>query len=220
MFTDEKAIPKVDLSCMKLLAIGGSYVSQDKKSRIDRILSEHGMKYDSTIGYGLSEAGGACFLTEPGVNIDTLGKPLPGIKVLLLDEDDGKFYRPEDGKRRGVLMIATPSLSSGRIDDTVYFEHTVIDGEPYLNTKDLVEAGEDGSLKIVGRANKFFTNDAGKRFEHDNGFARSDSVRQKLDDFGFKDWNERLTFVANHPDIDLRMIHREQVEQIMTRRAH
>ena len=62
--------------------------------------------------------------------------------------------------------------------------------------------------------------DAGKRFEHDNGFARSDSVRQKLDDFGFKDWNERLTFVANHPDIDLRMIHREQVEQIMTRRAH
>lgn len=62
--------------------------------------------------------------------------------------------------------------------------------------------------------------DAGKRFEHDNGFDRSESVRQKLDDLGFKDWNERLTFVANHPDIDLRTVHREQVEQITARRMH
>jgi hypothetical protein len=47
-------------------------------------------------------------------------------------------------------------------------------------------------------------------------------VRQKLDDFGFKDWNERLTFAANHPDIDLRTVHRELVEQFTasTRRAH
>ena len=62
--------------------------------------------------------------------------------------------------------------------------------------------------------------DAGKRFERDNGFERSDSVRQKLDDYGFKDWNERLTFVANHPDIDLRTVHRELVGQITTRRTH
>jgi hypothetical protein len=45
-------------------------------------------------------------------------------------------------------------------------------------------------------------------------------VRQKLDDLGFKDWNERLTFVANHPDIDLRTVHREQVEQITARSMH
>lgn len=164
-FSDKHALPKVDLSCMKLLALGGTYVSQDNKRKIDSFLKERGMKYDSTIGYGLSEAGGACFLSERGTNNDTLGKPLPGIKVMLLDEDDEKYYRPEDGQRRGVLMISTPSLSTGRIGDTVYFEHTVIDGEPYINTKDLVEVGEDGRLKIVGRSNKFFTNDAGIRFD-------------------------------------------------------
>ena len=64
------------------------------------------------------------------------------------------------------------------------------------------------------------SDEAGQRFEHDNGFARSESVRQKLDDFGFKDWNERLVFTANHPDIDLRTVHREQVEQITARRTH
>ena len=62
--------------------------------------------------------------------------------------------------------------------------------------------------------------EAGQRFEHENGFERSESVRQKLDDFGFKDWNERLVFTANHPDIDLRTVHREQVEQISARRSH
>ena len=66
------------------------------------------------------------------------------------------------------------------------------------------------------------SDEAGQRFEHDNGFTRSDSVREKLDDFGFKDWNERLVFAANHPDIDLRTVHRQQVEQMTssTRRAH
>ena len=66
------------------------------------------------------------------------------------------------------------------------------------------------------------SDEAGQRFEHDNGFARSESVRQKLDDLGFKDWNERLVFKANHPDIDMRTLHREQVDQIAnrTRRSH
>jgi hypothetical protein len=66
------------------------------------------------------------------------------------------------------------------------------------------------------------SDEAGQRFERDNGFARSDSVREKLDDFGFKDWNERLVFAANHPDIDLRTVHRQQVEQMTssTRRSH
>ena len=64
------------------------------------------------------------------------------------------------------------------------------------------------------------SDEAGQRFEHDNGFERSESVRRKLDDLGFKDWNERLVFTANHPDIDLRTVHREQVEQITARRKH
>lgn len=66
------------------------------------------------------------------------------------------------------------------------------------------------------------SDEAGQRFEHENGFERSESVRQKLDDLGFKDWNERLVFKANHPDIDLRTVHREQVDQIAnrTRRSH
>lgn len=43
--------------------------------------------------------------------------------------------------------------------------------------------------------------DAGRRFEHDNGFVRSESVKQKLDQQGVKDWNELLEKSAQpvHP---------------------
>lgn len=36
--------------------------------------------------------------------------------------------------------------------------------------------------------------DAGRRFEAENNFPRSESVKQHLDDQGFKDWNELLVF--------------------------
>lgn len=36
--------------------------------------------------------------------------------------------------------------------------------------------------------------DAGRKFEQENGFIRSEFVKQKLDSQGFKDWNELLVF--------------------------
>ena len=62
-------------------------------------------------------------------------------------------------------MISTPSLSCGKLEDTVFFELTDIDGEPYLDTHDLVDVNEDGSISYVGRTNKYFINDEGARFD-------------------------------------------------------
>ncbi len=42
--------------------------------------------------------------------------------------------------------------------------------------------------------------DAGRRFEKDNGFTRPDFVKALLDDKGFKDWNEMLVFQTEHPN--------------------
>ena len=42
--------------------------------------------------------------------------------------------------------------------------------------------------------------DAGRKFENENGFKRSDGVKALLDNNGFKDWNELLTFKAEHPN--------------------
>lgn len=42
--------------------------------------------------------------------------------------------------------------------------------------------------------------DAGRKFEAENGFARSESVKSHLDNNGFKDWNEYLVFKSENPE--------------------
>jgi len=43
----------------------------------------------------------------------------------------------------------------------------------------------------------------GRKFEAINGFTRSDSVKQLLDEKGFKDWNELLVFKSKNPNANL-----------------
>ena len=154
-----------DLSFIEMVFIGGGYVSPDAKKRFDKILKKCGAKSGVTIGYGNSEAGGAVILSKPDRKDDSIGWPLPGVKVRLYDEDKDLFLDPADGPCRGVMHISSPSISCGRIDDNVLFELTEIDGEPYLNTYDLVETREDGAFFFIGRMNKFFINNDGVRFE-------------------------------------------------------
>lgn len=45
--------------------------------------------------------------------------------------------------------------------------------------------------------------DSGRRFEADNGFVRSESVKKHLDYQGFKDWNELLVFQNENANMNL-----------------
>lgn len=156
---------RLDFSSFEHVIVGGSYVSADTKKRTDRYLRRCGAKSNLMIGYGITEAGAACILAPPGRKDEAIGYPLPGVKVKLYDENDGRYYDIEDGPHTGVLYIASKSVSGGRIDDTVFFELADIDGEKYLNTYDLVRVGEDGALYYAGRMNKFFVNNEGVRFD-------------------------------------------------------
>ena len=42
--------------------------------------------------------------------------------------------------------------------------------------------------------------EAGRKFERENGLTRSDFVTDKLDIHEFKDWNQRLEYQTKHPD--------------------
>ena len=154
-----------DLSSLQFLFLGGTYVSADAKKRYNAFLKQCGAHIGVSVGYGLSELGGACFLAESDREDDAIGYPLSGVRVKIFDEDEEKYYDPEDGPRTGVLLLSAPSCSSGRLGDKVYFELEEIDGEQYLNTYDLVTVNEDGSLTCIGRANKYFVNNEGVRFD-------------------------------------------------------
>ena len=156
---------KPDLSFLEFVFVGGGYVSPSSKKRFDKFLRKCGAESCVTIGYGNSEAGGAVIVSTADRKDDSIGFPLPGVKVRLYDEEKEVFLDPADGPCRGVLHICSPSVSYGRIDDKLLFELTEIDGEEYLNTYDLIEVREDGAYYFVGRMNKFFINNEGIRFD-------------------------------------------------------
>ena len=156
---------KMDLSSVELVFMGGTYLSMDSKKRYRKFLQDCGSNAEIYVGYGLTEIGGAALLTDKDTDNDYLGKPLPGVKIKIYDEDNDVYYDPGDGARTGVLCLSSKSLSSGKLNDMTLFDLVDIDGEKYLNTCDLVDVNENGDMKIIGRMNKYFINNDGVRFD-------------------------------------------------------
>ncbi len=152
-----------DFSSVKLIVFGGSYLSAEARKRYDEIVKARGGNAAFINGYGMSETGGACIIQTDEVEDDSIGLPLPGVKIRIFDENEKKFYSVED-KHTGVLYISSDSISEGKIGDESFFEPEMIDGVPYICTNDVVGVNKDGSLRWQGRANRFFVNNEGIRF--------------------------------------------------------
>ena len=160
-----KTMPQMDLSKLKVVFMGGTYISPEYKQKFNDYLSSCGSNARVINGYGLSELGGACIISPSSRDDDAIGFPLPGYKVKIYVEDEGRSYDLADGPRTGLLLLSSNTISSGRLDDTVFFELEHIDGEDYFNTNDLVRVNDDGSMTCIGRSNQFFVNNAGVRFD-------------------------------------------------------
>ena len=160
-----KSMPEMDLSSVKVVFMGGTYISPEYKQQFNDYLKKCGSTARVVNGYGLSEMGGACIIAPSDRDDDAIGVPLPGYKVKIFVEDEEKYYDLSDGPRTGVLHLSSNTMSTGRIGDTVFFELVEIDGDKYLNTNDLVRVNEDGSMTCIGRSNQFFVNNSGIRFD-------------------------------------------------------
>lgn len=99
-------------------------------------------------GYGLTEA-------SPGVSSaigtdapsTSVGRPLPGVEVRLVDEYDNDALVGDVGE----IWVRGPNVFAGYLDDS---EATaaVIDDDGWLHTGDLAVVDERGHLFIVGRS--------------------------------------------------------------------
>ena len=157
-----EAVP--DFSSVKCIVVGGSYMSAEARKRYKAFVKLHGGEPQFINGYGMSETAGACIVQIDEVDNDSIGFPLPGVDVKIYDENDDAFYSVEDG-RTGVLYIHSDSITLGKIDDNVFYETEEIDGVPYICTYDVVHVNEDGSLSCRGRANRYFVNNDGVKFD-------------------------------------------------------
>ena len=160
-----KSMPDMDLSKLKIMFMGGTYISPEYKQKFNDYLRSCGSTARVINGYGLSELGGACMLSPSTREDDAIGFLLPGFKAKIFVEDEECFYDISEGPRTGVLFLSSPTISSGRLGNTVFFDLDRIGEEDYFNTNDLVRVNEDGSMTCIGRSNQFFVNNEGVRFD-------------------------------------------------------
>ena len=158
-------IDGIDLSTLKLVGISGGYISPEKMEQYRAFFKAHGYMYDITAGYGMSEAGGKPLFAPKGNKEDILGYEPDPENVRIKDENDGKFYRLEDGPRTGILYKASDTRCDNTLDGVVLFENTRIDDKDFICTNDLVRVNADGSLSFAGRADRYYANNEGRRFD-------------------------------------------------------
>lgn len=155
-----------DFSSLKFVALGGTAVSTEEKKRYHAFLEAHGGKNVTILnGYGLSELGGACCLSSPDLDDDSIGYAMPGITVRLRDEETGRCFSPRGKGGEGVLYMTARSMAAPKLDGKEVIKVETIGGKPYVCTNDLVRMDPDGRITYLGRANRFFMREEGKKYE-------------------------------------------------------
>ncbi|WP_251979044.1 AMP-binding protein [Salinicola avicenniae] len=132
----------LDFSRLKLTISGGMALTQ--------VVAE---RWQTTTGcgivegYGLTETSPIALVNPPAApQIGTIGKPVPGTAIRVVDEDGQTLERGE----RGELCVKGPQVMKGywnRPEDTA----ATLDEEGWLRTGDMAMVQDDGYVKIVDR---------------------------------------------------------------------
>ncbi|MBI4464766.1 MAG: AMP-binding protein [Acidobacteria bacterium] len=103
-------------------------------------------------GYGLTEAGTAATLNDLNpFRPDTVGKPLPGVKLRILNPDTEGI---------GEVAVRSKTVMSHYLDDTELTAETIVDG--WLLTGDLGRVDSTGHLQLFGRKKNMVVTEGGK----------------------------------------------------------
>src|SRR6266849_5986754 len=124
-----------------------------------------------TCGYGLTEAGTAGTLNDlKPFRADTVGKPLPGTEVRLLNPDD-------DGI--GEVAVRSRAVMSHYLDDPELTAQTIVEG--WLLTGDQGRFEAHGHLQLVGRKKNMIVTEGGKNIYPEDIEAVFDGLPVKED---------------------------------------
>ena len=141
---DHPATPNIDFSSLRLCISGGAPLPLELKQRFE---AATGAKLCE--GYGLTESSPVvCSNPYEGLNKPgTVGQPIPGTHVKLVDREDPT--RPPPPGEPGELVFAGPQIMKGYWQRPDADKEVFIDG--WLRTGDVGLIDEDGYVKIVDR---------------------------------------------------------------------
>lgn len=135
-------IQKYDLSPLKFGLCGGAPLTESEFHRF-----QQNYPFQFLEAWGLSEAA-ACSTSNPlhgTQKIGSIGIPLPGQQVKVVDEQGGEVPRGE----RGELIVKGDVVMAGYLNNPEATEEALRDG--WLYTGDIGYEDEDGYFYLVGR---------------------------------------------------------------------
>ncbi|MEV4933418.1 long-chain fatty acid--CoA ligase [Sphingobium sp. LMA1-1-1.1] len=141
---DHPATPNIDFSSLRLCISGGAPLPLEVKQRFEAMTGSKLVE-----GYGLTESSPVvCSNPYEGLNKSgTVGQPVPGTRVKLVDRED-PTRAPAEGEP-GELVFAGPQIMKGYWQRPDADREVFVDG--WLRTGDVGLIDEDGYVKIVDR---------------------------------------------------------------------
>ncbi|AJR25845.1 MULTISPECIES: long-chain-fatty-acid--CoA ligase [Sphingobium] len=141
---DHPATPNIDFSSLRLCISGGAPLPLEVKQRFEAMTGSKLVE-----GYGLTESSPVvCSNPYEGLNKSgTVGQPVPGTRVKLVDREDPT--RPPPEGEPGELVFSGPQIMKGYWQRPDADEEVFVDG--WLRTGDVGLIDEDGYVKIVDR---------------------------------------------------------------------
>lgn len=98
-------------------------------------------------GYGLTEASPSVSVASGDDPVGSIGRPIPGVEVRLVDLDGDDVYIGDAGE----LWVRGPNVFHGYLDDPDTTAR-VLDADGWLHTGDMAVVDDDGVLFLVDRA--------------------------------------------------------------------
>jgi long-chain-fatty-acid--[acyl-carrier-protein] ligase len=104
-------------------------------------------------GYGITECSPVVSVNPPDDNRPgTVGKPLPGVELLVLDLDTDQPLGPG---QVGMLLISGPTVFPGYLSHEGSSPFRELNGKRWYVTGDLVQIDKDGYIHFAGRLKRF-----------------------------------------------------------------
>ena len=153
-----------DLSFITKVFYGGSAMKPEDEEVLNEFLRKHRCMARVEQGYGLSEtAGGASYAKDDYKRPSSLGIPLPGTIISIVDpsvKDRLVPLKMEEGmdKLEGELVINGGQMTDGAFapKGKVVFQEMPEDGKMYLRTGDIGYMDKDGIFYSKGRGDRGF----------------------------------------------------------------
>jgi long-chain acyl-CoA synthetase len=141
---DHPKMAATSFASLRVCISGGAPLSRALKERFEAATKAHVVE-----GYGLTESAGvvACNPYEGGEHDGSIGQPVPGTIVRLVDRDDPS--RPAPVGEPGELVVEGPQIMKG------YWGRPEANAETYvgnaLRTGDIATIDAEGFIRIVDR---------------------------------------------------------------------